>query len=113
MRLSFKPGVSINGAQPETVLGIMVVTSVMAEHGLHAVITSITDDAPGRHPRSLHPAGLAFDLRSWEFSDNPERRGAWLTRFEAALGPEWDIVDEGDHFHFEFDPGADHRLSAA
>jgi len=93
----------MNGIQPECLLGILLVEQCLAEHGLRCTITSITDDAPGRLPHSLHKAGLAFDVRVWDMPTRAERE-TWGQRFCDALGPEWDVVVKDDHIHCEFDP---------
>ena len=57
-----KPGVRVRGVRPETVIGMMVVASVLAKHGYECVITSCT---AGTHSRtSLHYQGAAFEARS-------------------------------------------------
>jgi len=104
MKVALKEGVSINGAQPELVLGIMLVASMLSRYDLALVVTSITDGDPDRLERSKHKAGLAFDARTWDYGDSPEYREHWRRKYADTLGPEWDVVDESDHFHCEFDP---------
>jgi len=55
-------------------------------------VTSLRD---GNHmPGSLHYIGLAFDIRP-----TMEKRD-----IKRILGPKWDVVDEGNHIHCEYDP---------
>ena len=57
-------------------------------------ITSIRDS--NHLPGSLHYDGLAFDMQ-----DDP---GYFIAEIKQALGPGWDVVDESDHIHCEYDP---------
>jgi len=67
----------------------------MYEHyGYDLYVTSLRD---GNHsPGSLHYDGLAFDVRK------AEKITTYL--MVDALGPGFDIVDEGTHYHCEYDP---------
>ncbi len=104
MRL--KKGVTVDGVQPESVIGMMVAEQVFRDEGLHFTVTSITD---GEHKvGSLHYAGLAFDCRTWadptgkQLGDERKEYLAQLLR--RALGGEFDVVVESTHIHVEFDP---------
>ena len=86
-------------------LGLLIVDSVYKYlTDREVTITSISD---GRHKRkSAHWDGRAADLRlpSW-YGDEFKRfnitvRDALAER----LGPQWDVILEGNHFHMEFDP---------
>ena len=71
---------------------------------------TITSAVSARVSYSLHPLGLAIDIRDRDFSD------AQITKivadFKAALGPNYDVVREyantpgatGPHIHVEYDP---------
>jgi hypothetical protein len=94
---------------PETARAVVIVYNVMREHGIPFLITSGNDGThkahSPRHPRSLHYEDRAFDFRL------PSRYSGWvstdLSMYEtlrAALGPDYDVVLEGDHFHVEHDP---------
>jgi hypothetical protein len=63
------------------------------------VITSGTD---GKHMKgSKHYTGEALDLRT---SNIPaHQRKKYVDRLNAKL-PEYDVIDEGDHIHIEYDP---------
>lgn len=64
------------------------------------VVTSAHD---GTHSDdSLHDDGLAIDFRVWGFTD-PQREAA-ATEIQRRLGKRWDVVDEVDHLHIEYDP---------
>jgi len=57
-------------------------------------VTSIRD---GNHSDgSLHYDGLAFDIR-------PNTRIS-VSSIKEALGKGWDVVDESNHIHCEYDP---------
>lgn len=94
---------TVNGVQPEIVVAMMVASTVFAEWGLTMTVTSLTDGAEWRSPRSLHPSGLAFDIRVWDLKTDLKRI-AMVRALQKALGDEFDVVDEGDHIHVEFDP---------
>lgn len=110
MRL--KPGVRIQGARPELVLGLVVAAEVYRDLGATPrerllLVTSITDPAAGRKPNSLHPKGLAADL---SVHDIPrENWPAYKVALAQELGPEWDVVLETEkqgrtpHLHIEFE----------
>ncbi|MBU2249553.1 MAG: hypothetical protein KKD77_22590 [Gammaproteobacteria bacterium] len=57
----------------------------------------ITSLREGNHSAgSLHYEGWAFDLHKLKLTT--------ITECRSALGPGWDIVNEYDHWHFEYDP---------
>lgn len=61
--------------------------------GLDFIVTSIRE---GTHSaRSLHPLGHAWDY---------DPQGVDLAHDKAVLGPDYDVVEERDHRHAEFDP---------
>jgi hypothetical protein len=66
--------------------------------GRDAEVTSIVE---GDHSeRSLHYAGLAFDLRSWYLDDLV----SFCNMLRTALGDKYDVVLEATHIHVEFQP---------
>lgn len=100
-----KPGVSFDGIQPETIMGILVTSDIMKKRGHMDVITAITD---GKHmDGSLHYEGLAFDRRTWANEQGEQlpdaEKDALARLFREALGPNWDVVVESTHIHCEFD----------
>lgn len=95
-------GCRVAGLRPEALLGIMICHSVCADHGWGMRLTSVTDSE--HSPGSLHYPGLAFDFAlggSLGESDSPSE---FAHTFKTALGDDYDVVDEGNHFHVEFQP---------
>ena len=98
--IKLKPGVSIIGVKPETVLGIAVAGSVFNAFGYDLIVTSVTE---GRHGNgSLHFPGFAFDCRRRHIQSKDV--GSISASLKEALGPEFDVVLESDHWHIEFQP---------
>jgi hypothetical protein len=93
-------GVDNTGLKPEALLGMTVVALYFMERKWKCRQTSGLE---GRHGRnSLHFAGLAFDIG---------KRGVPQTfvgkvRDDLAerLGDQFDVVDESDHWHIEYQP---------
>lgn len=97
--ISIKPGVRARGINPEMVLALMVVGSILEAGGVDLVITSIID---GVHSRgSLHYVGNAVDIRSRDMGD---MEGGLAEDCRQALGMDYDLVQEGNHWHIEFQP---------
>ncbi len=65
---------------------------------------TVTFTTNGTHttPNSLHYSGNAIDLRVWGLTD--AERADWVRRIRDAIGYDYDVVDEGDHIHVEYDP---------
>lgn len=105
-----KAGVTVNGAQPELLIGMSVAAQVYAEYGHTLTITSITDGKHSTH--SLHYVGLAFDCRVWDFPSLTEKREL-CGKLRGALGDEFDVVLESTHIHIEFDPDPVDKLEVA
>ncbi|MDX2221134.1 MAG: hypothetical protein SFV21_00205 [Rhodospirillaceae bacterium] len=100
MPISIKPGVRLHGLRPEMAVAVTIVNGVLAEIPVKTVITSAID---GRHGHgSLHFVGAAIDIRSREIP--PARLAETKDKLAAALGPDFDVVLEPDHFHIEFQP---------
>lgn len=98
--MNFKTGVTCFGVRPETVLGMNIADSVYRKHGLEMTITSITE---GKHSRgSLHYSGGAFDTRTRNIP--PHLMDVIHEDLKSALGKEFDVVNEINHFHIEFQP---------
>jgi len=73
--------------------GLGRVAKVYEAHSEDLFITSLRE---GNHsPGSFHYIGLAFDIRPGKSS---------LSMIRAALGHDWDVVDEVNHIHCEYDP---------
>lgn len=91
--------VNVACLQPIMIIGMTVIESVYRDHGITQVVfTSICD---GAHMKgSLHPLGLAVDVRIWGVTDLPEL----MEDLRLALGSNYDVVLETDHVHVEYDP---------
>lgn len=92
--MRIKPGVNINGLKPELLVGLVILDS-MIKGGI-----TITCGVEGQHMRgSLHYAGMAADIRTPMYpADSP------LLLAREALGPQFDLVVETDHWHLEYQP---------
>lgn len=99
--IALKVGVDSRDLQPELVRALEKVRALTNGGGFGPlVVTSLRD---GVHlPNSLHYKGLAADLRTRHLT--PERRAQWAAAIRVALGDDFDVLDEGDHIHLEFDP---------
>jgi len=96
--LKIKDGVNLLGVRPETVVGMMVVDSILPSFNQELVVTSVVD---GTHKRaSAHASGRAFDCRIWDLV-NKENAVATL---KTALNVEFDVILEETHIHVEYDP---------
>lgn len=93
-------GVDNTGLKPEALLGLMVVTCYFMEHAWPCRQTSGLEGKHGRN--SLHFAGLAFDVGRTGVPAvfQPKVRSDLAKR----LGDQFDVVEEGDHWHIEFQP---------
>ena len=73
------------------------VADVFERHGEDLFITAQRD---GIHSNgSLHPEGLAMDFRPPMTNHNTMYR-----EIVHAVGPAFDLVTEGNHWHLEYDP---------
>ena len=92
-----KAGVDISRLNRAVRKSLPRVVALAQEDGVELVITSTFE---GNHsPGSLHYSNDAYDVRSW-VSDNR----ALLPFLREALGDKFDVIDDGDHFHIEYDP---------
>lgn len=99
--MSIKPGVRVLGVRPEIVLALAILQDVFAKAGVPFVITSIME---GTHSRaSLHYTGCAADLRR---PPDTARATELVGLAKAALGDDFDVLLESDHFHLEWQPKA-------
>ena len=92
-----KAGVDISRLKPQIRKKLPVIARVYAQRDEELVITSTYE---GTHSDgSLHYADLAIDTR-W-----PKKyRGTIVDQLKKELGPDYDVVGEGDHIHIEYDP---------
>lgn len=100
MKLRLGTNCSPRGIQPEAVLGIITAISALdsAQPGV-LWISSITDRE--HSIGSLHYTGAAFDLVL--DADSPTQ-ATYADSLQLYLGPEYDVIDEGDHVHVEWQP---------
>ena len=88
-------------ASPQLIKALDVVDATWRVFVGHEVtVTSVCD---GVHMNgSKHYVGDAADLRVWDLTAIQRHR--MPARLREALGPDWDVVDEKDHIHIEYDP---------
>ena len=67
--------------------------SVYSAYGQDLIITSMREGTHGNG--SVHYLGLAIDCR---------RGNVPISAISAALGADFDCIDESNHYHIEFDP---------
>ena len=98
--VQIKPGVNLAGLQPQMVLALNVADDVYRSRGHVLTITSANDSQ--HMDSSLHYSGFAVDLRTKDLppADVPEIAEA----IKAQLGSQYDVIQEMDHIHVEFDP---------
>ena len=88
----------IQGIRSELLLGLMVVSDLCRTTGARALITSVLN---GEHMHnSLHYVGAAADF----VLGGVEDRDAWVIILRQHLGSDFDVIDEGDHIHIEYQP---------
>jgi len=88
----YKQGV-FGQLQPPAAEGLRFVEKLFHTHSEDLFITSLQE---GTHcPGSLHPSGLAWDMRLPSFP---------VGEISEVLGPFFDVVIESNHVHVEFDP---------
>ena len=88
-----KQGVS-GDLQPIVAKALGKVGRLAEEHGEDVYITSKRDYFHSYG--SLHPDGWAFDMRPLAT--------VTIGMIKRLLGPDFDVVDEGNHWHIEYDP---------
>jgi len=98
--IKIKNGVKILGLKPEALLAINICSGILSRYGVDCVLTSVTDSVHGRG--SFHYLGFAFDLRNRDLI--PAKQDEALTDLKEALGDEFDVVLESNHFHIEWNP---------
>ncbi len=99
MRL--KSGVKINSLQPQMVVGMVVIDSIMDDPRCPEFV--ITSGCDGQHSiKSRHWTGNAIDMRTRDFS-TAELRDEIVAKIRKAL-PDFDVCLEDTHLHVEYDP---------
>lgn len=97
--MNIKPGVDMNGVQPEILEACAKIHHLMEGTG-QFTLTACMD---GKHKTgSLHYKGFAVDIRSKHIP--AEKKAAVLAAIKATLGKDYDVILEATHFHVEYDP---------
>ena len=105
--LCFKSGVHVFGLHQEMLWALDRCVEVWAQTGKNVTVTSARG---GAHSiRSLHYGGHAVDLRSRNLNDL--EIAAIMAGLPTALGDNFDIIFEGNHFHIEYQPENKHSYS--
>ena len=100
-----KPGVDIQGLQPQMVLAFAIIQPIYHRMGYECVITAACD---GKHlTNSLHYKGLALDFRIKHVISIDKPR--LIKDIKDALGQDFDVLLEdagtpNEHAHVEHDP---------
>ena len=95
-----KDGAVITTMPPVVLDGIITIAMIFARNGYPFVIT---EKDGGKHMvGSLHYKGFAIDFRSWVVPH--DKRPALLAQLKRELGSDWDVIEEHDHFHAEYQP---------
>jgi len=95
-----KSDVHVAGMRPELVPALLAADRIYRANGAFMTVTSVSE---GEHKeKSLHPEGLAFDLRTRNFTRVEVDRIARAIR--ESLTIDYDVVVEKTHIHVEFQP---------
>ena len=94
--------VSVFGFRPELVFAILVVDGIFREMGKELVITSGSERTVKHKSGSCHYNGCAFDCRTRDLLLKETTFVAEQCRLR--LGAEFDVVQETDHLHIEYQP---------
>lgn len=99
--IHYLASVKFNDLKPQTVLAIVMADQVYMEHGVMEMwLTSVDDKVHSRG--SKHYTGYAIDIRVHNII--PSKRQIIPKVLKARLSPGFDVLDEGDHIHVEYDP---------
>jgi hypothetical protein len=98
--MKIKDGASVQGCHWRMFDAALKIERVLGEYGFELTITAGTDGQHG--PHSLHYQGLAIDFRTREIS--PGQQVKVYRDIKLALGNDFDVVQEADHGHAEYDP---------
>ena len=92
-----KAGVDISRLERNTRRSLTIVAILFRDEGRELIITSTYD---GNHtPGSLHYANQAYDVRL-----PPGLKHLFVDKIRDALGSDFDVIQENDHIHIEYDP---------
>jgi hypothetical protein len=92
MAIWYKQGV-FGTLQSKSVDGLRKTERLYATHGEDVFVTSIQDGTHGAG--SFHVSGLAWDMRKGD---------VLIADHKECLGTDFQIIDESNHRHVEFDP---------
>lgn len=92
-----KAGVDISRLNREIRRSMSYVAKVLRAHGMEFIVTSTFEGNHGEG--SLHYANGAYDCKGPRVS-----RRECLNQIKFDLGKNYDVCEEGDHFHIEWDP---------
>lgn len=95
-----KEGITLEGLKPEIVNILPVLDKIHREVVNRDTI--ITDAVSSRTVRSHHPSGYAIDIRIRDLTQ--EQAFNLYIEIQIKLGNCYDIVQEVDHIHIEYDP---------
>ena len=107
--IRFKPGVQAGPLHPSIHHALNLISIIWELYfpTIDPVITSLRDGEHGRH--SLHYGGplgdirvQGCDIRTRNLS-NSEQRVA-IVQLRRYLGEAYDVIDESNHIHVEYDP---------
>jgi len=95
-----KPGVRIFGMRPEVFFALGIAEGLWQREGSEVTVTGGVE---GKHmTASLHYLGLAADIRKRDVEATI--LAELLKDLREQLGDDFDVVEEGDHLHIEFQP---------
>jgi len=98
-----KLGVDLRGLTPQMAIAYTIACMVYLKVTNNPYACVITSGSDGKHgPNSLHYKGKALDLRINTILK--EQLPTVHKELKWALGEQFDVVLESDHFHLEFDP---------
>lgn len=99
---SLKVGVRIDLVKPQIALAFAVIQAIYAHFGEDECVITSGNDGSGVHMvGSKHFEGYAIDLRL------PKQGAKWSIihkTMKDALGKEFDVLFEKNHYHVEYDP---------
>lgn len=98
--MKIKPGVSLEGIKSQMLRACAIVDEIYIRISGHEV--TLTSALDGKHKAdSFHYLGLACDYRTRDVSQ--AEKVLILARLKEELLAPYEVYDEGDHFHIEFD----------
>jgi hypothetical protein len=98
--VNVKQGVSLEGLRP-VILNILPVLDKISQEVANRD-TIITSAVSSRSVLSLHPLGYAIDIRTRDLTE--KQLFNYVVEIKIKLSTCYDVVQEPDHIHIEFDP---------